>query len=44
VPRIEVRGISKSYGAIVALRSVDLAVHPGEVLGVLGDTAPANRP
>jgi simple sugar transport system ATP-binding protein len=37
VPRIEVRGISKSYGAIVALRSVDLAVHPGEVLGVLGD-------
>ena len=36
-PRIEVRGISKSYGAITALRSVDLAVHPGEVLGVLGD-------
>ena len=25
VPRIEVRGISKSYGAIIALRSVDLA-------------------
>ncbi len=36
-PRIEVRGISKSYGAITALRSVDLAVHPGEVLGVVGD-------
>jgi simple sugar transport system ATP-binding protein len=36
-PRVEVRGISKAYGAITALRSVDLAVHPGEVLGVLGD-------
>jgi PAS domain S-box-containing protein len=36
VPRIAVRGISKSYGAIIALRSVDLAVHSGEVLGVLG--------
>jgi simple sugar transport system ATP-binding protein len=36
-PRIEVRGVSKSYGAITALRSVDLAVHPGEALGVLGD-------
>lgn len=37
VPRVEVRGIAKSYGAITALRSVNLAVYPGEVLGVLGD-------
>jgi len=37
VPRVEVRGIRKSYGAVTALRSVDLAVHAGEVLGVLGD-------
>ncbi|HET7716562.1 MAG TPA: ATP-binding cassette domain-containing protein [Bauldia sp.] len=37
IPRVEVRGISKSYGAITALRSVDLHVHPGEVVGILGD-------
>lgn len=37
VPRVEVRGIRKSYGAVTALRSVDLTVHAGEVLGVLGD-------
>ena len=37
IPRVEVRGIRKSYGAVTALRSVDLKVHAGEVLGVLGD-------
>lgn len=36
-PRVEVRGVRKSYGAITALRSVDLTVHSGEVVGVLGD-------
>ncbi|MBH0239892.1 sugar ABC transporter ATP-binding protein [Methylobrevis sp. L22] len=31
------RDIGKSFGAITALRSVSLAVHAGEAIGVLGD-------
>ena len=34
---IEVRGIGKSYGNILALRDVDASVKPGEVTCVLGD-------
>jgi simple sugar transport system ATP-binding protein len=34
---VEVHGIRKSYGAVTALRSVDLSVYAGEVVGVLGD-------
>lgn len=37
VALVELRGISKSYGAVTALRSVDLLVNPGEAVGVLGD-------
>ncbi len=36
-PVLEARGISKYFGAVTALESVDLSVHPGEVLGVVGD-------
>jgi simple sugar transport system ATP-binding protein len=36
-PLLEVRGIDKSYGAIQALSGVSLELHPGEVLGLLGD-------
>jgi len=36
-PLLEVRGIGKTYGAIVALRGVSAAVGAGEVLCVLGD-------
>ena len=36
-PIIEMRGISKYFGAVTALESVDLQLHPGEVLGVVGD-------
>ncbi|MCL6708446.1 ATP-binding cassette domain-containing protein [Pseudomonas sp. R2.Fl] len=36
-PRIELRGIKKSFGPIRALSHVDLKVHAGEVLGLLGD-------
>ncbi len=31
-----VRGLSKSYGAVVALRSADLMVEPGEIHALLG--------
>jgi simple sugar transport system ATP-binding protein len=37
IPLIEARGISKYFGAVTALESVDLRLMPGEVLGVVGD-------
>jgi len=36
-PLLEARGISKYFGAVTALRDVDLELWPGEVLGVVGD-------
>jgi len=35
-PLLAVRGVAKSYGSVVALRSVDLTVQPGEVHALLG--------
>lgn len=34
---LAMRGISKSFGAVRALTSVDLEVHPGEVVAIVGD-------
>ncbi len=34
---LRANGIGKSFGAVTALRSVDLTLHRGEVLGVVGD-------
>ncbi len=36
-PLYEVRNVSKSYGSIVALDHVNLAIHAGEVVGLVGD-------
>lgn len=36
-PALEVRGISKAYGAVRALRRVSLVLHAGEVVGLVGD-------
>jgi len=36
-PVVKVDGISVSFGSIQALRGVSLEVHPGEVVGLLGD-------
>ena len=36
-PVLEARRISKAYGAVQALRSVDLQLYAGEVLGLVGD-------
>ena len=34
---VEARGIGRTFGAVRALGGVDLALHPGEVLAVLGE-------
>lgn len=36
-PRLSLRGISKSFGAVRALTEVDFEVYPGEVVGLVGD-------
>ncbi|WP_433359367.1 ABC transporter ATP-binding protein [Streptosporangium sp. CA-115845] len=36
-PALRLRGISKSYGPVVACDAVDLAVHQGEIHGLLGE-------
>ncbi len=36
-PLVELRGITKLFGAVAALRGVDLVVEPGEVVGLVGD-------
>ena len=38
-PRISVRGMKKRFGAVEALRGVDLDIYPGECLGLVGDNA-----
>ena len=38
-PRMSIRGIKKSFGAVKALRGVDLDIYPGECLGLVGDNA-----
>src|SRR5260370_27898319 len=37
VPVLQLRGISKRYGAVVALQGIDLDVAAGEVVGLVGD-------
>jgi ABC-type sugar transport system ATPase subunit len=37
VPLLSLRGISKSYGAVAAVREVDLDIFPGEVVAICGD-------
>ncbi|HVU74450.1 MAG TPA: ATP-binding cassette domain-containing protein [Mycobacteriales bacterium] len=36
VPALEAAGLVKSFGGVRAVRGVDLAVHPGEILGLIG--------
>lgn len=39
VPVVELRNIKKNFGAVQALRGVDLILHKNEVLGLMGDNA-----
>jgi simple sugar transport system ATP-binding protein len=34
---LEVKGVTKSFGPLSVLRGIDLSLHPGEVLGLVGD-------
>lgn len=36
---VEMRGISKTFGPVQALKDVDLFLRPGELLGLVGDNA-----
>ncbi len=37
VPLLSLSGIGKTYGAVVAVRDVDLDIHAGEVVAICGD-------
>ena len=38
-PIVEMRGISKAFGPVQALKDIDLVLAPGEVLGLVGDNS-----
>jgi len=38
-PIVDMRGINKSFGAVKALREVNLQLLPGEILGLVGDNS-----
>jgi simple sugar transport system ATP-binding protein len=38
-PIVEMRGIEKAFGAVLALSRVDLVLYPGEILGLVGDNS-----
>ena len=35
-PLLTVEGLSKSFGGVLALSAVDLTVHAGDILGIIG--------
>lgn len=37
IPALKLSGISKNFGAVSALTEIDLEVHPGEVVALVGD-------
>lgn len=37
VPVIELRSVSKTFGEVRSLSGIDFKVHPGEIVGLLGD-------
>jgi ABC-type branched-subunit amino acid transport system ATPase component len=41
---LEVEGLTKAFGGLVAVSDMSLTVSPGEVLGLIGPTAPARPP
>ncbi|MFC7760184.1 hypothetical protein ACFQY4_20785 [Catellatospora bangladeshensis] len=43
-PVLALEGVSKSFGAVAALRDVHLELHAHEAHGLVGRTAPASPP
>lgn len=41
-PILEIRGLRKSFGALVATDDVSLDLRPGEIHALIGRTAPAS--
>ena len=37
IPLLEMRRVSRHFGQIMALKEIDFAVYPGEVVALLGD-------
>jgi len=37
LPIVELRGVSKHFGSVLALRDISIQVFPGEVCCLLGD-------
>jgi branched-chain amino acid transport system ATP-binding protein len=44
VPLLQVEGISKAFGGIMALSSVSFDVKEGEILGIIGPNGSARQP
>ena len=42
-PLLELRGVSKHFGAVIALHEVDFSVYPGRSSPSSATTAPASR-
>ena len=41
-PLVELRNMSIAFGGVRAVDDVSIDLYPGEVVGLLGTTAPAN--
>ena len=35
-PRLEIRGLTKRFGGLTAVKSLDFSLYPGEILGLIG--------
>ena len=40
---LELAGLSRAFGSLRVIDRLDFTVEAGEILGILGPTAPANR-
>ena len=40
---IELRGVSKHFGKVVANKNVDMTVYKGEILSILGENGTVKR-
>ena len=43
VPRVELKGIRKSFPGVAALKNVDFTLMPNEVHGLMGENGAGNR-